>query len=259
MRSLVFVLIVFFGGCSAFQGVEPLQFPITLSAGDAGDASAPPVVLKVLEEINNGAELQILASIIPQVAITSSDVAFSLTSFKDGEVRNTRRYTLAQLLPADRELSVGVEQHLVFAVQAQDATDYQLEVLWGDEARETAGGVGAAAGAPGLVLRGVRVERTPIRCEAPPCGSSVRIVGELANVGLAPIQHVVLGAGIIWIPRGAARGGLTNAGEPSDTLELTALNLQPGQSKKLRIKLSKIVPDSEQGVYEPQVQIVSYE
>ena len=152
---------------------------------------------------------------------------------------------------------VQFAQPFALSMPMKGITNYQLEVLWGQEAAPYAPAEPQKESKQFIALRNLEVHRVPMdNCVDPnECVVRFTITGELFNSGGATIKDVVIEAGF---------GGEDNLDLPSQILEnekrveVPNLRLAPGASQRFRVSLDKLVPTSTVVAPQPVVRIASF-
>jgi hypothetical protein len=256
MRSVSLVVVasvVVFGlvGCSGVPAPRPSASPV--ESAQAG--RNVPFGLKVVDEVNDGQRLHILASIESRTPWDPSRVMVRLTGFSGEKVLGVSDYPLlgsgnsgaAAVFEPGRPFDVSL------SIPVVGVTDYQLELLWGEES-----GMELQSAAPSpLQLRNVAVIKSAEPCSAGRCPVVYEVSGELINSGPGTIARAALGVG--FLPHVQGGGGLV-AGIPAEeeVVDIAALALEPGRSRpiKLSVEQPELVGGGE---LSPVVRVLSFE
>ncbi len=245
--------VVVFGlvGCSGVPAPRPSAFPV--ESAQAG--RNVPFGLKVVDEVNDGQRLHILASIESRTPWDPSRVMVRLTGFSGEKVLGVSDYPL--LGSGNSGAPTVFEPGRPFDVSLSNpvagVTDYQLELLWGEES-----GMELKSAAPSpLQLRNVAVIKSATPCSAERCPVVYEVSGELINSGPGKIARAALGVG--FLPHAQGGGGLV-AGIPAEeeVVDIAALALEPGRSRpiKLSVEQPELVGGGE---LSPVVRVLSFE
>ena len=160
-----FPLIIFLSfcliSCSTLNSLNPFS-----SASSAKTDAKPglPFSLEVADEVNDGERLHILGAVSAAADWNLKDVIVKLTSLAGG---NTIGVSYLPLTQAKKKLQTmikaGEKYSFTISVPSKEITDYQLELLWGEEAKRYLSSVSDETGGV-LEIRGSESSRT-LRCE----------------------------------------------------------------------------------------------
>jgi hypothetical protein len=228
-----------------------------------------PLSLRVIDEVNDGKTIHVQAGVTAATQWNAEGVVAVLTALKDG-VRADKTYSqLSKVLQGEAtDFSTGSlsqaiikpDTEIVFtlSVPADGVTDYQLELLWGEDAADLIQKSGNASGtrSPVLELRGLQVVAHRVQCSAPPCGSTHSISGTIVNSGGGVASSAVLGVGYLWVPQGVPLE--SSIPQSEEKMEL-ALKLAPGKSRRFTFHLDQVVPVVNGGEYRPAVRLLGKE
>lgn len=111
-------------------------------------------------------------------------------------------------------------------------------------------------------LEGVELQEQPEECTEAPCDIRYTILARVVNRSRSPLTGIKLAVGISWsenksLPRSPANGASVESGE--ELVDLKQSVLDPGQSKKLRVKVARAVPVIPGGAFLPYIRVVSSE
>ena len=224
--------------------------------GELPNASAlVPFELEVLEDVNDGTTLHILGELSARTDWDARDVLVRLTGMVDGEPGKTDDFHLNGFEGLKNgQLAVGQPARFSLSIPSEGLTDYQVEALWGAEARVTERGRAGLRRSP-IVLQDLEVETYKERCAIAPCARSFTLFGSLRNVGTELVRGVSLGVGLVWLNSGEEYDPAKHRPEKEDMIEVGALNLSPGSTQPLEIAIDKKYPTSEQGRFRPVLRI----
>jgi len=244
--------------------------PIEATAGV--DPDVTPFILEVMDEKNDGRRLTVTGRITPKTSKPASDVVVRLSALdKKGEqlttYHNMKDVLGGQAAAKDSPiiLEKGVAQSFTLSMPMRGITNYQLEVLWGQEAAPFA----PAEPEPKteaepqkeskqfVALRNLEVHRVPLESCVDPNQCIVRftITGELFNSGGATIKDVVIEAGF---GAGANLDLPEQILENEKRIEVPNLRLAPGASQRFKVSLDKLVASSTLVAPQPIVRIASF-
>lgn len=223
-----------------------------------GASSQSPFVLEVLDEVNDGEQLNIRGRIVAKIPWSRADVLVRLSTLDDAGNSKIVLRTLSELAPRGDMLGVDVPTEFVVAAPSHGISNYQIELLWGEEARPFISQA-KSADSPGeqvLALRKLEVHRVPSESCATPdeCSVKFTITGEFFNQGGATVRNVMIEAGFSPADKLDLPGQIL---ENARRIEVRNLNLGPGGTKPFRLALEKFIPSTEQIAPRPVVRIVS--
>jgi len=159
-------------------------------------------------------------------------------------------------------LAAGVATPFSLTLPSAGLTNYQVEVLWGQEAQPF-GQPGTPnspavpdAAKPFLALRNLEVHRVPSESCATPneCELKFTITGEFFNSGGATVRNVVILAGFTSADKLDLKDQIL---ENERRIEVRNMGLKPGASKPFRLALEKYVTAIDQAAPQPAVRILS--
>jgi hypothetical protein len=121
-RWLLLVAILYaLNACAAKEGVVPIATEL--------DSREVPVVAEVLEDANDGNTLSLRGKIEKHADIPDNQILLQLSAYRDGQEVAVFKEVLSKL-----RLPEGEPDRFQMQVSAAGATDYQLEILWGEDA-----------------------------------------------------------------------------------------------------------------------------
>lgn len=124
------------------ERVPKLSEDLTGQEDPLTPAEKMPFALEVLDEKNDGESLEVYGNVVSNTHWNPDNVWLRLSSLKKGTLVGVTNSPLSKLRPLGAQSGEGEltepEEKLSFAmsVPAKEMTDYQLQLLWGDEARE---------------------------------------------------------------------------------------------------------------------------
>lgn len=261
-------------GCALFAPSPKTQgaggLPLEATAGV--DPDVTPFILEVMDEKNDGRQLVVKGRIIPKTSKPASEVVVRLSALdRKGEQRTTfhnmQDILVGSTKPDGKALMLekGVARSFTLAMPLQGITNYQLEVLWGQDAAPYAPSEPLSEPQKDqkkeskqfIALRNLEVHRVPTEsCVSPnECVVRFTITGELFNSGGATIKEVVIEAGF------GTAGNLdlqSQILENEKRVEVPNLRLAPGASQRFKVSLDKLVPTSAVVAPQPLVRIASF-
>jgi hypothetical protein len=208
----------------------------------------------VVDEVNDGQRLHILASIESRTVWDPRRVMVRLTGLSGEKILGVSDYPLVASASgsAPALLEPGRPFDVSLSIPVAGVTDYQLELLWGEES-----GMELKGTAPSpLQLQNVAVVRSGAPCEAERCAVVFEVTGNLTNLGTGTINRAALGVG--FLPHAQGFGAVSGIPAEEEVIDLTALALQPGKSRpiKLSVEQPELVGGAE---LTPVVRVVSFE
>jgi hypothetical protein len=267
------------GGCGlGLDMMKPAPQPLVVAPGSEGNERLP-YTLHVLAERREGETLRVQGELlVREVLPPTIPTAISLTTFREGMEVTTTRLGLSELLRAapggpKQRLTAGDRLPFSFDVSAAGASDYQLDLVWGDEARDLVAQTAPAATAPrasaslppapppfaqepnaqpnrDVILADVRTEKIPTGCTPTGCTFTFRLSGRIRNVGGAPVTGVRLGVGFMLAGRDQGPP------EAEETLDVTGLRLEPGEDKPFRVNIERAVTLDQAARVVPSVRVL---
>lgn len=214
-----------------------------------------PFSLRILDEVNDGTQLHVLAAVRAHMAWNAEKVAVRLTGMHGGQVVAAADTSLQRALKRTGDTVIRPGEDLTFALSVPIAgiSDYQLELLWGAEARAARN------------LRDfVRVQNTALTLPAPDCtgsqcGANPLITAEILNESGQVVRNVILALGLAWEKQGEPLDLSKTILENERSIQLRDVNLQPNQVRQVRLVLDQGLPEVAGGSYRAIVRVVSVE
>jgi hypothetical protein len=248
-------------GCAIF-GSSGVGGGRPIDSARGGDPSVTPFKLEVLEERNNGETMVIKGQVVPKTSWSSEQVMVRLAAVDEAGEQLTSYHKLNDLNPNRKDLLAGQPVAFSLSLPSRGLSNYQLEVLWGNDAAQYSTAPKASLKQPQaprefLALQGLEVHRVPDgSCSSPEeCLVRFSIKGEFFNSGSATIQNVMLLAGFSPADKLDLPDQIL---ENERRIEVRNLNLAAGAKKPFRLTLEKYVPASDTVAYQPVVRIVSF-
>lgn len=262
MTSLLTALVaVSLSGCGSL-GVGGAARGRPIDSARGGDPSVTPFKLEVLDERNDGETMVIKGQVVPKTSWSSEQVLVRLAAVDEAGEQLTSYHKLNDLNVEKKELRADEPIAFSLSLPSRGLSNYQLEVLWGNDAAPYASAPKASLKQPQtprefLALQGLEVHRVPDgSCSSPEeCLVRFAIKGEFFNSGGATIGNVVLLAGFSPADKLDLPDQIL---ENERRIEVRNLNLAAGAKKPFRLTLEKFVPASDTVAYQPVVRIVSF-
>lgn len=250
------------GSCS-----KSIQAPQSLRAQRALDfarssRSNQPFDFKILQEFNDGANLFVVAEITSRVKWPLDEVAVHLATRKDGEIVKELGQSLRQALGSEVKpfesdmLKAGEVRKFSLSVPSSGMSDYQLELLWGEEAQPYLRAFGQQQA---IELREINFQR--VNCLSDSCPLEYEVRCQIVNAGNRLVNIVHLGTA--WSSINPSDGLVVESEIQEEVVTLRGLALKPGSARELKVKISAVLPQGADPAlaqrYKPEIRIISYE
>ena len=266
-KSLVLCLGITAILAACATGTTGRRRPIESISGT--DPSITPFRIEVLEELDDGALLLIKGRLITKSEWPSKDVIVRLAALDNNGEQRVSFHKVSDLAPNSAILAAGAATPFSLSLSSMGLSNYQIEVLWGQDAAPFLAKEGVKQGAQGakldkdttkdfLALRNLNVHRVPGEsCSSPnECELKFTITGEFFNAGSATVSNVVIVAGF------TTAENLDLVDQILDNerrVEVQNLGLKPGGTKQFKFSMEKLVAASDQSAPRPVVRIVSFD
>jgi hypothetical protein len=284
-RIFFLIFLLSLSGCSilGLENSDQSDLEVLEATDGLPGSETMPFSLRVIEELNDGKELHILGMVAANTTWDPDTVVLKLTSLKDGMQVGVSHNTLRTILKdtkgllADDKGMIEANEEVSFSLAApsEGITDYQIALLWGDEAeryvsKKTSKGTsertvqGATTLNPRtrigneslkLRVRSIEIETLKASCPYPPCDVRFRLKALLVNEGDAPIKSAKLGVG--FVP--TELFGIQEVPESEEQVDIPNLNLKSGGIRPFRILLDQEMPEEIAGTVKPVLRILSFE
>lgn len=201
-----------------------------------------PFLVSIIEEANDGKKLTVAAEVRSHWKSDSSKALLQLKGLKNGEVVGESFFPLASAPECeDGTLSPDEKVQTVISVDSPGITDYQLNLLWGDEAQ--------------AYLRSLPVGSTVLFKDLNlTLKPKAAVVGEIENRGSDKLDRVAIAVSFVWVPNNSP---VEDGQSQQETiLEIGDLNLSPGKSRPFSIEIDQEIPASPDGYFKPLVRVV---
>lgn len=263
--ALLCVAAVLASGCARARAPLAPPEPAALSVPAALEPAVrqAPFTLEIVDELNDGNQLRVLAKVTARAAWPVSDVLLRLTGMKAGETLDVSTYPLKNAMPtgeggAAPAIAAGKSLNLSLTAPAAGITDYQLELLWGKDAQLATQSSEIQRRGALLKVRHIEVESTPVLCDEAPCPVTYTVTGELFNAGRSDITQATLGIGYVFLKTGEELDLQHALPEREEVVEVPSLHLTSGQQRPLKIVLDRPVPVVNGGYYQPVLRIIAF-
>lgn len=257
MKRLLFVPILLLSSCSFLSSQFSQATTGPLVSSDNAQNESAPLRLDILSESNTDGILAVQGEVTTKTNFSTNDIGVRVRAI-DGKGDTVEGVWFPNEMPGS-QIAKDTKLPFTLTIPVQDITDYQVEVLWGEEARKLTKKPSPKGNGPAFVaLRNLRVQRlSDPKCAADPCLTMFIVSGEIFNSGEDRITGLVLSAGMISVPEGGDLD-LPNAIPHNERrIEVKNLALEPGGTKPLRLQFDEMY-DAEVAQYlKPSLKIVS--
>ena len=267
VRSILLLGLISIVGCTLFGVSTPL--PPERAVGLISNESSvlSPFDFRIVNEMNDGKNLHILAELLPHTNWPMSGVMLKLSGLKEGDIVSSRIYPIKDLLlDIDRQkgsdrLLEGKPLRFALITSSEQLTDYQLELLWGDGKRLNPSEVESSTKSiglppPVLSIQEIQLEAQDVACLKPPCGRSFKVRGVMINRGDEVIDRSMLGVSFVWVPEGGSFDSTRYQADNEQRVQINRLGLKPGEKRPFRVSLDRTVPELKGGQFLPYVRVI---
>ena len=266
VRALALCFLIAAGACSPKQPQSGLPAdPPSLVADTVG--KLPPFDVEIERVVYTEKSLHVFARVTPHCVLPAAEVALRLSGFKDGQKIGESIAALSQaalrtgkdegLLNPQGDLEPDTPVTVHVSLAAELLSDFQFEVLWGDDALAVLRAAGTSPGVP-AELRALSVsEEAEEACRSQNCAPRLLISGEILNSGQGPLNEVVLGVGYTLNSLAGQVDFWSRIPENEEQVRVTGLGLAPGASRAVRIRFRNPIPDLWRDKVTPRVRILS--
>lgn len=264
--SVVLFFVVALSACSAGSSHDGVPPPVASSAEDV----TLPFVLTIAEEINDGERLHVLAGVKANATWDLAQVVLRLTSLKEGQPVGESFFPLASLLEKDpgargdggSVIREGELKRVALSVSAKEFSDYQLDLLWGQEAERYLSSSSASDKSRDVLeVHDISLVRARTACSPAkaPCPEELSIRGEILNRGPRISGQRTLGVSFAWVKRGESLDLSTFVPENEEFVNIPSLELDEGASQHFNIAIDQEIPERRDGHFQPVVRVVENE
>ncbi|HMO02786.1 MAG TPA: hypothetical protein PKD37_06745 [Oligoflexia bacterium] len=253
------------------------QFAQTASVGNQFQP-IEPFTIKVKEEFNDGEKLRVIGELLAQGKISLAeqtklllstgrgkeqeavDGVLRIVTFKDGKQIGVALLQIPNLIKelGSTSLSKGQAVPFSISVAGRNMSDYQIELLWGEDARAYVGTALASWGAKQHIESLSNIKIADWRVQPPALGRTKYIISfKLLNVSNQMIQNISLGIGF----RASAIDSdkFTGIGEEQE-INLTNLGMTPRMGRDIKLAVTAPdVPIPDGYVLGPSIRVLRYE
>lgn len=235
--------------------------PFGRSVQEAGPGSELPFTLEVNDEVNDGDRLHVLGSISARTQWRLNEAIVKLSGISEGKVVGISYLPLTREPDKKSELIEADEKYAFsISIPSSNITDYQLELLWGEDATRYLTQLKESRGGQ-LELRNVQVETIQQPCEGKKCDTTFRLSGTLYNGTSRAINEIILAAGFIRHPPGEVLDLSKQIPENEERVTLGRIYLRPGASRAVSMNFGRIASselNTPNGQLKPSVRIISF-
>jgi hypothetical protein len=259
-KRALFLLSLFVLACCATRQDLPVleaNQPFVTQLGRDEIATHSPFNLAILEDYYDGARLFVKGEIgILKPGQSIEDVAVRLITINDGGFHESKYYSIDEVAVSKGESDLSAERFLI-SMNVGDLSEYQVELVWGQEAAEVLRQRRPAI-LKSVEIRGIEVTGQRQECFFEPCEVAFELEADLINTGETIIDKAILGLGFVLE---ASQSRLVSPLVPDqeETVQLSDLNLLPGQSKPLRLTFEQTVQESMARKLRPNLRLISFE
>lgn len=266
----LFLCLLAVSGCSALHfspDNADLKQSGQLSVLAGQSQEKDPFNLEILEEINDGSRLHVVATLQVRTDWQAADLIARLVGLNQGQLVVVAYYPFDKKKGIDPQeaaselLREGSELRFTMSIPSGEISDYQLELCWGAEAREHLDKLAKLEERlPRLTIRKIELLNERGDCETPPCPTQLTVSGELFNSGETAVCDIELAVGLVWLATDEVYNEKSydpaKAGE--EQVRLTDLCLNAGVAKPIRFVIDREVPEMSGGRFRPVIRIVSF-
>jgi len=260
LRYIPFVVLL--SGCSLWSkaSLPPVAPQEIQKSQEEPQEETIPFQLKVHDELNDGTYLYVKASLQGEVQWRPEEVAVKLITIRSGEAKESDVFKISELLPLqERGRLIEPRDEVLFTLQGEGGaiSDYQLELLWGEDAK------GLVDEKPVeksfLAIENLTVAANPPVCEVDPCITRFQLQGDLVNKGTTVVDQAEIAVGFLWVPSDSNEDLTGKIPDKEEKILLKDLNLGAGRSRVIKLNFTKAVPSSREGEVVPTVRILDQE
>ncbi|WKZ56408.1 MAG: hypothetical protein QY326_06660 [Bdellovibrionota bacterium] len=202
-----------------------------------------PFQLTILDDHFDGNYLAIEADLVARSQWDANKVVLQLRQLRGGEELSRKHYILSKLVAAESVKRIGSvvvvpadsTHRIALSEPSQGATDYELTILWGDEARSA---LLHDPNRPLLAFEGLKVTRVVHGCEFDSlCPVEFVVEGQLINQSNAPIDQALVT--VSWEVPVAFKDTFSH-NQVENTIE--GLGLYPSDERTVRFSLAGRFP-----------------
>lgn len=261
--SFITLSFAFLSGCQFLDQNQEARAGL-----DWGKYSEEDFSFRLVDEFNDGSTLHIGVELSCNKTLDLSRAVFVVTTTSAAAAQDIEQVFLVSELISKSGSEIRHTGNIYSPFKAlslqldvphKSATDYQLELLWGEEASKYLPKVSTVQMQEVKVrLEGLNIKEKR-NCDSSPCQISFGVEGQLVNNTGLLVRNAVLGIGYVFLPKGQKVDLSTQIPQNEERVDLADLNLEPDSSKLLKLELSESVPEEKEGYYYPTVRLISAE
>lgn len=250
-------------------------------------ANGDPFILQVLSEQFDGNELVLTVGFASFEDVDYDSVIIRLLTQKGGEVIDSKEFIVEDLFNSygtfgstSAKLEKTFQYKFGLSIPATQGSEYQLELLWGEEALPYLGkkdslkspepnavqpsraGSELTAGrnvplpdAKNIELQGLRISKKRYCYEQQECQIEFQISAEIVNLSNEIVKSAMIAVGFLDKEGEAYKYGV-RIPEEEELVELPNLSLQAKNSQSIKLVLDQKVPESMDRRYQPVLRLV---
>ena len=214
------------------------------STGSEQAEEQNPLKLELDQETTDGERLFVKGRVKAETSVLMSKIVIHLSSLKNGELIGEAYYSMSsaqQDSGIQGMIPAGGEVPFSMSVSAEGMTDYQLELLWGEEAVSflSALASGVQPPAPEVVLEEVTL--MPPDCSGRGCAGRSFMSAVIRNQTDKALDSIVIGLGF--------------SGAEEDQMEITSIGLEPHGTRPLRLEID--LPYDKAVSLDPRMRVIN--
>lgn len=269
IRSLALILLLCLASCSFFEhSTEVVE-----------EYREPPVDVSVGQTDFSESGLQVMVQLRPRTALATENIAVGIFGLENG-VQIEQQVVLLKDALGDQVLEPEETYEVPLRLHSSKISEYQVKCSWGEEVQRLVENTidtpantfveeaeeealdYEVSGTPGLLLAAVKVEKEALPCTKPPCDMLFYVNADLMNNTPSSIAEIRLALGLFWVNDGESLQAPVG-GEPlaqnEEEIMLAEVSLEPGQAKRIRVKVDRAVPPVPGGRFTPHLRVLDYE
>ncbi len=225
IRFVIITAVFALHGCSLIlPQPEPASPPPAVSP--AAQQERNPLGLELDHESTDGERLFVRGRVKAETQVELPKVVLHLTTLKDAEKIGESYFPLSaaeQAASLNNVLPAGAEIPFSMSVASEGMTDYQLELLWGDEAVAFLSSLAGEAepASASVILEDVAL--TGPDCEGGKCPDNCYLTASIRNQAERHVESLLI--------------GLSFSGGEEEQIEITSLGLAPASTRPMRLEI----------------------
>ncbi len=263
-KYIILISLLLTSACSTLNSINPFSEESNPSQKDNKKSGKPslPFSLEINDEVNDGDRLHILGTISAVTDWSLNDAIVKLSSISEGRVVGISYLPLTKISNKLQSMIKGGEQNsFTISVPSENITDYQLELLWGQEAKQYLTSIrNQPAGI--LEIRDIKIQTIRQACSNPDCMVKFKVNATLFNQTSKPVKQVILGIGYIRINSAPELDLQRQIPQNEERIDIGQILLAPGDSRSIVISFDQEVPEKSlvntEGEIKPTIRIISF-